>query len=68
MNCKNSWLHISQNGDDYDDDNEWTMIGFGFKSDNRFNAWYISSNGKVSTQSIDYKYYMRPVFWKWNIY
>ncbi len=61
--CRQSWLHLSQNG--YDNHWEWTMsrVGRYASSDIRYHSWFIYANGKAFVCTIEYPRSVRPVFY-----
>ena len=64
--CQTSWIHISQNDPDVNDDSshEWTMTRLGWlPSEGFFLGLYINNSGSVYNWGISGSHFVRPVFY-----
>lgn len=63
--CKNSWLHISNNGKSSDSNAEWTIAKNGqMGTENSYVTWGIQTNGGVNDNNyLDDALMVRPVFY-----
>ncbi len=64
-NCKTSWIHMSNNGNNSNDEWIMTRLGQG-SSGNTFYAWAVLVSGTVGGGSFNYFYAVRPVFYLTN--
>ena len=58
---KTGWMHQSNN-DTTKYTYEWTLSRYG-DSSGRFIAWYVISDGPVSSNYVDFSYSVRPTFY-----
>ncbi len=63
--CKTSWMHLSQNDTTVSGNGayEWTMSRYGRASNDVYYAWFVDSNGLVSTNYLNHTDSVRPVFY-----
>ena len=55
-NYTSNWIHLANNGNTSDTD--WTM-----PRSSSYYAWFVTSNGRVSSTSMIYPFAVRPVFY-----
>ena len=61
--CKNSWLHISNNGVNAVYDQEWTMVRSGLPISERYSVWRVRNAGDMHYHGSNNFNTVRPVFY-----
>ena len=62
--CRNSWLHIRENGKSEDFQYEWTMTRYSLPdSHGYYYTWLVNSTGFFQTFYLHYEFSVRPVFY-----